>query len=117
MNLTDPFPRRAPADSSPPVDPVVPLQPMDPNLTTLAEAWRTYVGTTELTPRECRAQGVAYGTTRECLRCAACDEEIYSTEVNSVLHHLFLSHGYRRDGRQFDNHNQQIRTAAEHAHG
>ena len=47
-------------------------------------------------------------------RCEACQEEIFSTggtpaptEID-VVRHMMNSHGYRMDGRQFDNQNRLV---------
>lgn len=46
-------------------------------------------------------------------RCGACEEEIFATgeeglSTTDVVRHMLNSHGYRMDGRQFDNQNNEV---------
>lgn len=48
------------------------------------------------------------------LRCSAtgCDqsvyEPVYGAPVAAIVNHLLLAHGYRMDGHQYDNQNNQL---------
>jgi hypothetical protein len=43
-----------------------------------------------------------------CHRCRHCEEEIYPYSETGIFRHMFTSHGYRMDGRRFDNQNREI---------
>lgn len=48
------------------------------------------------------------------VRCKSCSEQIFATGEHDgitnadVVRHLMTSHGYRMDGRQFDNQNRLV---------
>jgi hypothetical protein len=73
---------------------------INPDLPRLARRWPTYWS--NYTDRN--------GTTRKGMRCKNCHELIRETKpaVQGIVQHLMRSHGYRMDGRQFDNKNQHI---------
>jgi hypothetical protein len=85
---------------------------MDPWLIRLAGQWQLYESTAELTAHQIAAAKSMRVelTQRQCLRCSDCHEEVL-TIPGARLHHLLLSHGYRRDGRRFDNHNNYLGNA------
>lgn len=70
---------------------------MHPALLALAERWPTYVDDD--------------GDTR----CTDCDQMIYTVQYGSSapLVHLLHGHGYRMDGRQYNNVNEVIGHAAD----
>lgn len=96
----------SPSDASPE------LKPMDPWLQRLADQWELYESTAELTKHQIAAAKAMRVdiTARQCMRCAECDEEVLDFS-DAKLHHLLLSHGYRRDGRRFDNRNNYLGNA------
>jgi hypothetical protein len=78
------------------------------SLVARARDWQTYQDETE---RRCRCTGISlcpYPHTVEIRRCSPCGEEIYPDDLLGILRHLTTSHGYRMDGRQFDNQNREI---------
>lgn len=81
---------------------------VSPALRELARGWPAYEGLTDryTTDPEDLGEPVVL-TDQPCLRCTACDEEIYPT-VEGRLAHVMTSHGYRMDGRQFDNQNREV---------
>lgn len=91
-----------------------------PGLIELAKDWATYQ---DMTVRPCQGPAGAPLPFRPVCdrphdlqgrhlapirRCQACEEEIYPMDQNGVLRHLLTTHGFRMDGRQFDNHNQEL---------
>lgn len=87
-----------------------------PELVALAGRWATYLGASERTGRR-----VVDGRLVEIppvevavLRCTACHDEVYPADISGVLAHLMAGHGYRMDGRQYDNRNRLIGDAREH---
>lgn len=91
-----------------------------PGLLALAASWATYE---DLTERPCQGpDGAPLPFAPDCdlphdadgrhqafvTRCRACGEEIYPADQNGRLRHLLTSHGFRMDGRQFDNHNMEL---------
>ena len=78
-----------------------------------AISWPVYWDATERPVRAVRT-GVIAPAKRSVpiLRCRDCDEEIFGGEGPSALEptvrHLLTSHGYRMDGRQFDNRNNEV---------
>lgn len=73
---------------------------ISPDLYDLARRWPTYWSTF----------ADAVGTNRRCARCKNCHELIPETKpaVQGIVMHVMRSHGYRMDGRQFNNRNEQI---------
>jgi hypothetical protein len=43
-----------------------------------------------------------------CERCNECDGRIFPENLEGRLHHLFLEHGYRMDGSQFNGKNELV---------
>jgi hypothetical protein len=86
-----------------------------PGLYELAEKWQTYADVTEracqglpFRPR-CDLEHDAAGRHKAVItRCMACQEEIYPADQIGILRHLFTSHGFRMDGRQFNNRNEEL---------
>jgi hypothetical protein len=83
----------------------------------LARRWKIYVDTTvrpgPAFPPPYTALGHGSGETVLITRCQACGEEIFGTGDDGftdvdVIRHLLNSHGYRMDGRQFDNQNNEV---------
>ena len=70
-----------------------------PALYELAANWPTY---TDVTPAPRTAVFID--------RCAVCHEEVFpvTEDIDDVVRHMLTSHGYRMDGRQFDNRNREI---------
>lgn len=83
---------------------------IDQRLLKLANEWSVYWEDVERPVRR-TASGVEIGG--DCVkitRCADCKEEIFSGDghVIGAVRHLLTSHGYRMDGRQFDNRNRLV---------
>jgi hypothetical protein len=78
----------------------------------LANTWPVYWVDTER-PGVVSAADITPGPryVEKITRCERCDEEIYFQDVghlSGVVRHLLNSHGYRMDGRQFDNQNRLV---------
>lgn len=84
-----------------PTDPTLrPGWTVDPDLATLADTWETVTDPDAPHP--------VYA-----MRCGdpACGQLICPPDHQGRLYHLLSSHGYRMDGRSYDNHNRVITTA------
>lgn len=81
-----------------------------PALIELANGWPVRWDTTTRPVRTTTAGRVTGGETVAITRCVACGEEIFHGDGHLVgtLRHLMNSHGYRMDGRQFDNQNRLV---------
>lgn len=90
-----------------------------PDLYGIAENWRLNPAETE---RPC---GVIHGPVMDAAsgeyrsrcgrvhkariyRCTGCDEEVFPADETGVLRHMFTSHGYRMNGKRYDNQNKEI---------
>lgn len=78
---------------------------VSPGLSRLAETWDTYASTME----------DAKGVVRLCVRCADCEGVISSVDgiefsgpEQANAFHLLTVHGYRMDGKQYDDAGNQI---------
>lgn len=89
-----------------------------PELVELAQRWPTYLGGSERSGKTAASDGslTDFGPVEVAvLRCQKCHDEIYPAEgLMGRLGHLVSSHGYRSDGRQFDDRNNLIGHAREH---
>lgn len=78
----------------------------------LARRWRTYADVTTRPGPALAGLGSGSGEAVMITRCEPCGEEIFGSGpgVNriDVVRHLLNSHGYRMDGRQFDNQNNEV---------
>lgn len=73
----------------------------------LAERWSWYWDKSEHRTLVATAGGVRQQSqVVDVRRCCACHEEIFG--ATGVVAHMMLSHGYRMDGRQFNNRNELI---------
>lgn len=83
---------------------------LDPSLGALADRWSWYWDQSEHRYVEITSRGMAQRVEPIAVRrCCACHEEIYWAGPGlGIVAHLLLSHGYRMDGRQFDNRNELI---------
>lgn len=84
-----------------------------PSLMKAAVNWRTYADVTTRPGPAFAGLGSGSGEAVMITRCEACGEEIFPTgengvSVNDTVRHMVNSHGYRMDGRQFDNQNNQV---------
>lgn len=82
-----------------------------PELVELADRWATYLGASERTGKaiDPAAGLIDVGPVEVAvLRCSSCHEEIYPPDQTGRVGHLLRSHGYRMDGRQFDDQNRLI---------
>jgi hypothetical protein len=68
-----------------------------------AETWPTYPST-----RRQRYPGHQVGPRVACRRCTECRGVIYDTQ--DVAGHLLQMHGFRMDGRQWDDSNKEVTT-------
>lgn len=87
---------------------------------TAARAWKTYKDVTvrpgPAFPPDFTDLGHGSGEVVFIDRCGACEEEIFATgndgeeglSTTDVVRHMLNSHGYRMDGRQFDNQNREV---------
>lgn len=80
---------------------------IDESLLRLAERWETTTTVSgTLLP--------GFGVVSCVVRCKPCGEQIFATGEHDgvtdidVVRHLVNSHGYRMDGRQFDNQNREV---------
>ena len=86
-----------------------------------ARRWETYADVTTRPgpafPPAFTELGHGSGETVFALRCRACGEEIFGTgeghpvdnvTETDIVRHMLNSHGYRMDGRQFDNQNNEV---------
>lgn len=74
-----------------------------PGLVAAARAWPTYRGTNEA--------GEFADRWGPIIRCGQCDGRIHPDDLAARVGHLTGSHGYRMDGRRFDNANQEVHRA------
>lgn len=78
------------------------FRPISPDLIELTRRWP--LKTSTYTARD--------GTEKDCMRCAKddCEEMIQGNEEleQGILIHLLCSHGYRMNGRQYNNQNRPI---------
>lgn len=91
---------------------------IDQRLYNLAYRWRTYADVTTRPgpafPPDYTELGHGSGESVMITRCEACSEEIFNTSGDAApsewdtIRHLMNSHGYRMDGRQFDNQNREV---------
>lgn len=82
-----------------------------------ARAWKTYADVTvrpgPAFPPNFTELGHGSGESVLITRCEPCEEEIFATgedglSTADVVRHMLNSHGYRMDGRQFDNQNNEV---------
>jgi hypothetical protein len=101
-------------------DPAFPECRVAPALLALAEDWELYPDETETlcmawtTGRVCDGYGLdepdpggRHFHTVPVDRCRECGEAVIP-DAAGRLAHLLTSHGYRMDGRRFDNHNVEV---------
>jgi hypothetical protein len=90
--------------------PLVPEHQIDPSLITLADKWSWYWDQSEHRYVEVTPRGMAKRVESiPVRRCCACHEEIYFGGAGlGIVGHLLLSHGFRMDGRQWNNQNELI---------
>lgn len=79
----------------------------------LADVWETYADVTTR-PRSLTDElGPGPDRIVPITRCRPCGEEIFATgedgvDPSDVIRHLLNSHGYRMDGRRFDDQNNEV---------
>lgn len=86
------------------------FKPVAPELRELAARWPVYTDSFELVQAR-MVEGRIERTRRQmaCERCSLCHSVMVPpTDPQRVLRHLLAFHGYRMDGRQFDNANKEI---------
>ena len=91
------------------------FKPIAPALVALAERWEVYPSSFDMVSATVvDGEIVKTVTVTECERCKACDVALVPpADPQRVLRHLLAFHGYRMDGRQFDNANNLIGSAAD----
>lgn len=82
-----------------------------PSLIELARHWPTYPSSSVHVHLQADPRG-GYERVEQLVdvrRCCMCHEEVYAAEHGQqVLAHLMLSHGYRMDGRQWNDRNELV---------
>jgi hypothetical protein len=73
-----------------------------PELVARAETWRTFLSVR----RQDYGDPGESGPFVACVRCGACDGVIYDSQ--GVIGHMVQDHGFRMDGRQWDNSNAEV---------
>ena len=71
-----------------------------PSLVARARTWATYRGTL--------ADGRLFDQWGPVVRCRACDARILPHDLAGRVGHLTGSHGYRMDGRRFNDKNEEV---------
>ena len=65
-----------------------------------ARLWPVYQSTTRPADRPAELPAL------DCIRCKACDEVVYPE--HGTVGHLLQAHGYRMDGRQWTDSNEEV---------
>lgn len=83
---------------------------IDPSLYSLANVWPVYWEDVTRPVRRTASGMEIGGDHQKITRCGRCEEEIFHGDKHLVgtVRHLLTSHGYRMDGRQFDNQNNEV---------
>lgn len=84
-----------------------------PRLWDLMRTWPIYPDTTDRPCPAClpmarEGRVCPVRIEKPCRRCRYCEEEILPYDENGIFRHMLTSHGYRMDGRRFDNQNREI---------
>ena len=81
-----------------------------PALIDLANTWPVFYDKITRPQRITAGGHTVGGEYVKITRCSDCQEEIFHDDGHLVgtLRHLMTSHGYRMDGRQFDNQNNEV---------
>lgn len=84
---------------------------ISPDLAQLAHDWPTVVGEVDPPPA---GHVCSFEACRHDTRCGdeLCSGLIWPADLQGRISHLMQAHGFRMDGRCFDNHNREITTAA-----
>lgn len=81
-----------------------------PALIELANSWPVFYDTITRPQRSTVGGYTVGGDAVRITRCEHCHEEIFHGDghLTGTVRHLMTSHGYRMDGRQFDNQNNEV---------
>jgi hypothetical protein len=76
------------------------VKDVHPGLIQLASEWGVFSST------RVDRMGIRWS----CLRCKKCHDVIMPEDQDGILGHLMMHHGWRMDGRRFDNRNVLLET-------
>lgn len=82
---------------------------ISPKLKELARELPTYPSTVVSRSFDVNAEDPEVVTVSvPCLRCVECDGMVFPENLSGRLAHLTLLHGYRMNGRRYDNENREV---------